>query len=78
MRAYIDSDILIWYLRGETKAARLLRTLSLELGTELWIGALQRPEVTARSPIAAGTLRTASTSTTQCWRRPWRQPAARS
>ena len=45
MRAYIDSDILIWHLRGETKAARLLRTLSLEPGTELWIGALQRAEV---------------------------------
>jgi len=45
MRAYIDSDILIWHLRGERKAARFLRTLSREPGTELWTGALQRAEV---------------------------------
>jgi len=45
MRAYIDSDILIWHLRGEPKAAALLRRLSGERGTELWIGALQRGEI---------------------------------
>ena len=45
MRAYIDSDILIWHLRGERKAARFLRTLSREPGAELWTGALQRAEV---------------------------------
>lgn len=27
MRAYIDSDVLIWHLRGERKAARLLTSL---------------------------------------------------
>lgn len=45
MRAYVDSDILIWHLRGDPKAARLLRRLSAEQGTDLWIGALQRAEV---------------------------------
>ena len=45
MRAYIDSDILIWHLRGEAKAAALLRRLSAEPGTDLWVGALQRAEV---------------------------------
>ena len=45
MRAYIDSDILIWHLRGEAKAARLLRTLSSDPATDLWMGALQRAEV---------------------------------
>lgn len=45
MRAYIDSDILIWHLRGERKAAALLRRLSSEETTDLWIGALQRAEV---------------------------------
>jgi predicted nucleic acid-binding protein len=45
MRAYVDSDILIWHLRGNRKAANLLRTLSREPGTELWTGALQRAEV---------------------------------
>src|SRR5215510_5127203 len=45
MRAYIDSDILIWHLRGERKAASLLRRLSADEGIDLWIGALQRAEV---------------------------------
>ena len=45
MRAYIDSDILIWHLRGEPKAANLLRRLATERGTELWTGALQRAEI---------------------------------
>ncbi len=45
MRAYIDSDIMIWHLRGDTRAAGLLRRLSAEPGTELWVGALQRVEV---------------------------------
>ncbi len=45
MRAYVDSDILIWHLRGEPKAAALLRTLAADQGTELWTGALQRAEV---------------------------------
>ena len=45
MRAYVDSDILIWHLRGERRAADLLRRLSQERGTELWTGALQRAEV---------------------------------
>jgi hypothetical protein len=35
MRVYIDSDILIWHLRGEEKAAALLRRLSAEPGTDL-------------------------------------------
>ena len=45
MRAYVDSDVLIWHLRGEAKVARLLQRLSAEVGTELWVGALQRAEV---------------------------------
>ena len=45
MRAYVDSDILIWHLRGERRAARLLQKLSAEPGIELWTGALQRAEV---------------------------------
>jgi predicted nucleic acid-binding protein len=45
MRAYVDSDILIWHLRGEPKAARLLRSLATAPATELWVGALQRAEV---------------------------------
>ena len=45
MRAYIDSDILIWHLRGERRAARLLRRISQEGSEELWIGAIQRAEI---------------------------------
>ena len=45
MRAYIDSDILIRHLRGESKAANLLRRLAADRANELWIGALQRAEV---------------------------------
>lgn len=45
MRAYVDSDILIWHLRGERRAAELLRRLSEEPDTGLCTGALQRAEV---------------------------------
>ena len=45
MRIYVDSDILIWHLRGEPRATALLRSLSSEPGAELWTGALQRAEV---------------------------------
>ena len=45
MRAYIDSDVLIWNLRGESKAVRFLRRLSGDGQYELWTGAMQRAEV---------------------------------
>jgi len=45
MRAYVDSDILIWHLRGEPRASALLRSLAADPGNELWTGALQRAEV---------------------------------
>jgi predicted nucleic acid-binding protein len=44
MRAYVDSDVLIWHLRGEARASRLFRSLAAE-GHELWTGAMQRAEV---------------------------------
>ena len=45
MKAYIDSDVLIWHLHGERKALNLLKRLrDIEL-FELWIGAMQRAEV---------------------------------
>ena len=44
MRAYIDSDILIWHLRGERKALNFLQAIRKE-GYELWTGALQRAEI---------------------------------
>jgi predicted nucleic acid-binding protein len=45
MKAYIDSDVLIWHLRGERKALNLLKRLRDEEQFELWIGAMQRAEV---------------------------------
>jgi len=45
MRCYVDSDILIWHLRGEKKAARFLKKLKKEPRLELWIGAMQRAEI---------------------------------
>ncbi len=45
MRAYIDSDILIWHLRGEQKAAKFLRRIQKAKEYELWIGAIQRAEI---------------------------------
>lgn len=45
MRAYVDSDILIWHLRGESKALRFLGKLFGSDEYQPWIGALQRAEV---------------------------------
>jgi predicted nucleic acid-binding protein len=45
MRAYIDSDVLIWHLRGEKKALKFLTKLYHSNEYELWIGAMQRAEV---------------------------------
>ena len=45
MKAYIDSDILIWHLRGEEKATKFLKKLSTAKEYELWIGAIQRAEI---------------------------------
>lgn len=45
MRAYIDSDILIWHLRGERKSLNLLKKLKNKEGYKLWIGAIQRAEI---------------------------------
>ncbi len=44
MKAFIDSDVLIWHLRGERKALSLLKRLRDDEGIELWTGAMQRAE----------------------------------
>ena len=44
MRSYVDSDVLIWHLRGQEKATAFLRRMGEE-GAELWMGALQRAEI---------------------------------
>jgi predicted nucleic acid-binding protein len=45
MRAYIDSDIIIWHLRGNRKALQFLQDLHGDKAFELWTGAMQRAEV---------------------------------
>ena len=45
MRAYVDADILIWHLRGESKALSFLRRLRGDRAYELWVGAMQRAEL---------------------------------
>ena len=45
MRAYVDSDVLIWHLRGERRALRFLQRLRDSEENELWTGAMQRAEI---------------------------------
>jgi predicted nucleic acid-binding protein len=45
MRAYVDSDVVIWHLRGERKAVDFLQGLRNDKAYELWTGAMQRAEV---------------------------------
>lgn len=45
MRAYIDSDILIWHLRRERKALEFLRSMRKDPQKILYLGALQRAEI---------------------------------
>jgi predicted nucleic acid-binding protein len=67
VRVYVDSDILIWHLRGEQRAAALLRSLVRTNGVELWTGAMQRAEIVffMRSDEEAGTLSLLSRIKTQ-------------
>jgi len=45
MRTYVDSDVLIWHLRGDQKALRFLQRLRDSEENELWMGAMQRAEI---------------------------------
>jgi predicted nucleic acid-binding protein len=45
MRAYIDSDILIWHLRREREALDFLRRMRKDPRNILCLGALQRAEI---------------------------------
>jgi hypothetical protein len=45
MRAYVDSDVLIWHLRGNHKALRFLQRLRDSEENELWTGVMQRAEI---------------------------------
>lgn len=44
MKVFVDSDILIWHLRGSEEAKTLLQNL-VDQGEDLWIGAMQRAEI---------------------------------
>ena len=45
MRAYLDSDVIIWYLRGEMKANRFFKRIKNNNEYSLHIGAMQRAEI---------------------------------
>ena len=45
MRAFIDSDILIWHLRGKKEAMIFLQKLKYDEDYELWTGVMQRAEI---------------------------------
>ena len=45
MKSYVDSDVLIWHLRGNRKALRFLKHLRDSEENELWTGAMQRAEI---------------------------------
>lgn len=45
MKVFVDSDILIWHLRGKAEAKELLKTLIDDKDSELWLGAMQRAEI---------------------------------
>ncbi len=45
MRVFVDSDILIWHLRRDGSAKKLLKTLIADEDSELWVGAMQRAEI---------------------------------
>lgn len=45
MKTFLDSDILIWHLRGNKEAKDLLQGLIQDPDSDLWIGAMQRAEI---------------------------------
>ncbi|MCK4763021.1 MAG: PIN domain-containing protein [Candidatus Aminicenantes bacterium] len=45
MRAYFDSDVLIWHLRGADQARGFFDRFRKQKGYEMWTGAMQRAEV---------------------------------
>ena len=45
MKVFVDSDILIWHLRGKIQAKKLLKNLVSDNEVDLWIGAMQRAEI---------------------------------
>ena len=45
MKIFMDSDILIWHLRGKEEAKNLFAQLVETYDTDLWIGAMQRAEI---------------------------------
>lgn len=45
MRAYIDADVLIWHLRGNTDARNFLKKTQQNSQYDIWISAMQRAEI---------------------------------
>jgi predicted nucleic acid-binding protein len=45
VRVYLDSDVIIWLLRGDRKARELFQTLRDDDDVDLCTGAMQRAEI---------------------------------
>ena len=45
MKAFIDSDVLNWHLRGGREALNLLKRIRARVQFDLWTGAMQRAQV---------------------------------
>ncbi|MFZ2657009.1 MAG: PIN domain-containing protein [Victivallales bacterium] len=45
MKVFIDSDVIIWFLRGDMKANDFFKAICASKQHELWTGALQRIEI---------------------------------
>lgn len=45
MRVFVDSDVLIWYLRGDQRALSCLQELHHSPSCDMWTGAWQKVEI---------------------------------
>jgi hypothetical protein len=49
MKVFVDSDVLIWHLRGRREALECLMALQDSPSCELWTGAWQKVEISFHS-----------------------------
>ena len=45
MKAFFDTDVLIWHLRGDNRALDFLKAMSQKSGIEWWMSAINRAEI---------------------------------
>jgi predicted nucleic acid-binding protein len=45
VKAFFDTDVLIWHLRGDSRALDFLKAMSQKSGIEWWMSAINRAEI---------------------------------